>query len=156
MVGTRLTQATYAAVLCAMGCDGVTDPERLTLELLEGSWAATRYEYTSHADPTRKSDLLANGSFVTVDIGIDGRFVLSTAFPPGAPPATDPGSLRVGIRDVVMEFDVEPDDPLVFQYSFTVDTLLLRTDDVMFEFTAGQSESSSLVIELGRIGRPNN
>ena len=149
MANVRVGAVPTAAVLIAAACSDATSPPSVSIFDLEGSWRATRYEFTSLSDPSHKVDLVAQGSSIEFEINTDGRFVRISVFPPGAPPATEAGTITFTGSNLVITFDLEPEVELFFKVTLTEDVLKLSADKVLFDLGGGP-ELTSLLIEFVR------
>lgn len=115
---------------------------------LLGAWSATRWQYTSVAQPEQSVDVVADlGGVVTLSLGA-GTWVL-TWVPAGQSSRSTGGTFE--LLGEVLEFQPRGSaEPFRASYRQAADTLVLRAEDASWTF-AGREEPAGFVAVLVRL-----
>jgi hypothetical protein len=81
----RTLTVSLGVALAACSGDGGTAPDPTTFN---GTWVATKVEYTSVANPATKVEVIALGASLTVQLNNNGSYTSTLTMPGEAPEAT--------------------------------------------------------------------
>ena len=122
--GARVATGTFVGVPCP------GDPS----DALEGTWNATKFEYTSVANPATKADVIALGGAYSVTLGSNGIAQASLRAPGETEPTLVSGTWSVEGST----FTLAPNagSPLVFSYTLSGTTLTVGGATAAYDFNA--------------------
>ncbi|HEX7024324.1 MAG TPA: lipocalin family protein [Gemmatimonadales bacterium] len=126
----RMLSVSLGIALAACG-DGGTAPDSSTFE---GTWVATKVEYTSVANPATKVDVISLGGTLTVQFNAGGSYS-SVMTVPGDPQQATNGTWSASV-DVFTLHWVESGitNEMQFDYTLSGNTLTLVGADSDFDF----------------------
>jgi len=118
--------------------DGVEEPADLravfrfatgtTVADLVGTWEATEYRYVSSPTPSDTMDVIELGGGVDITLDADGWYALTLRLP-GELPEDQSGVLMISGDMIYMIDDVDPGDPLIFEFALDGDTVTMQGED---------------------------
>ncbi len=135
------------AVAGAVACG---DSTGVTVSDITGTWNASSVVFTNLANPSQKSDLIADADgTLTITFSANGDFSITLTVPPDQP-ETDVGTVEVR-GDTLTLAESGQGSPTDFIASLSGNTLTLTTDDEEFDFDDdGTDEPASLRVVLQR------
>ena len=133
------------AVLAAAGCKSTTTPE---VESFVGTWAATKAEYESVANPGTKVDIITQGS--TLTLVFTSNTCILTITDPGEAPFVANATWSASTDVLTFTWTSGLNGESQFDYLLDVDELRLDGGHMPFDFTAGSPEEAILSLILAK------
>lgn len=150
-----MKKAIFLFVACALilglGCKSSTAPDP---EGLKGTWHATKAEFTSLANPSTKTEIIATGS--TVTLVLNQTTAVLTITDPGESPTVLTANWSAGIDVLTLTWTNGWNGEMQFDYLLNGDKLTLEGGHIPFDFTPGNSEEAILNLELTRANSPQS
>jgi hypothetical protein len=147
----RAVIATFiAAAILVPACGGTngSNPAAPTAQTLEGTWRATRAEYVSVANSSKRADVVAQGTTVTMVFA--GSNYTFTQTDPGKAPQVQTGTWSASV-DMMTLRPTGVSWSLQFDMTFSGNNLTLNGASVEFDFAAnGVVEQAKLNLTLVR------
>jgi hypothetical protein len=134
------------AVFITPACGG-SSPAAPTPQTLEGTWRATRAEFVSAASSGRRSEVVSQGS--TVTMAFSGSNYTFTMAEPGQAPEVQTGTWSAS-SEVMTLRPTGVTGNTQFDMTFSGNNLTLNGGNVMFDFNSGNFEEAKLNMALVR------
>lgn len=136
------------AAILAPACGGKSssNPAAPTPQTLEGTWRATKAEFVSIASSSRRTDIVAQGS--TLTLAFSGTNYTRTMTEPGYPPDVQTGAWSA-TKDIMTLRPAGVTWSIEFDMTFSANNLTLNGGSVQFDWT-GTLEEAKLYMTLVR------
>jgi hypothetical protein len=148
-VHVRIVIAAFVvAVVLASACGGKDSPAAPTAQTLDGTWRATKAEFVSVANSSRRVDVITQGT--TVVLAFAGSNYTFTQTDPGKSPQVQTGTWSASV-DMMTLRPTGVTWSLQFDMTFSGNNLTLNGASVEFDFAAnGVNEQAKLNLTLVR------
>ncbi len=137
-------------LLLGLGCKSSTAPDP---EGLKGTWRATLAEFTSLANSSTKTNIIAAGS--TVTLVLNETTAVLTITDPGESPSVYTANWSSSIDVLTLTWTNGWNGEMQFDYLLNGNTLTLEGGHMPFDFTPGNPEEAILNMELTRVTTRN-
>jgi len=143
---TALVVLAAAAFLGAAGCKSSTGPEEAAG--LVGTWRATKAEFVSIANSSKKVDIIVQGS--TLTLVLDSSTFVLTITDPGESPLVRSGTWSSSTDVLTLVTTSGGSGESQFDFSLNGNQLTLSGGHIQFDFTVGNPEEAILNLTLVR------
>ena len=144
-VVATLVLAVFLAPACGGGSS--SNPAAPTPQTLEGTWRATRAEFVSNANSSRRVEIISQGA--TLTLAFSGTNYTLTMTEPGQPPDVQTGTWSAS-TDIMTLKPSGVTWNIQFDMTFSGNNLTLNGGGVQFDFNSGVFEEAKLNMTLVR------
>jgi hypothetical protein len=143
---TALVLFAVAAFLGTAGCKSSTSPEEAAG--LVGTWRATKAEFVSSANSSKKVDIIAQGS--TLTLALNASTFVMTITDPGESPQVRSGTWSSSTDVLTLVTSSGGSGESQFDFSLNGNQLTLTGGHTLFDFTVGNFEEAIMNLSLVR------
>ncbi len=148
--------AVVLAGVFAVGCSDSTGTDVLTMQDMEGTWVATKFEYTDPAGNFPTFDITSVGGAlsltVTATSATDGTYTGSLLIPPSTTPVTIGGAVELLANGTQFTLTNPTDPPNILLLNITPSgtppTLVTLSADTNIEFDWGLGTDVPASLEI--------
>jgi hypothetical protein len=134
------------AAILASACSD-SSPASQTTQTLQGTWRATKAEFVSSTNSSKRLDIVAQGA--TVALVFSGSNYTLTMTAPGSAPEVQTGTWSAS-SDVMTFVRAGSSGNQQFDMTFSGNNLTLNGANVQFDFNSGVFEEAKLYMTLTR------